>query len=154
MYANYTNEIAQLKTAFKAAVARNSEAGRKEALAVVVKESIRLEGVIRGSEEYAEAKAVVNAADRQVRDLPTKGALEAMEVTSFECEEGTAKRSVEEYTDWLAFIEQYPQEFRELIPILFANNPKLNEAGVTDPVQKARIESCHRTKAGSLLYRH
>ena len=149
----YANEIAQLKTAHKAAMAKNSEGGRAEALKEVLRESIRLEGVLRGTVDYKDAKALTASADKAVRDLPTKGILASLGVTSFECDEGTAKLTSERYIDWVAFYRDHPQDLLEVLPGLL-EGAKLNEEAITDPLTKERLEAYIGTKDGSLRYSH
>lgn len=149
----YANELAQLKTAHKAAMARYSEGGRAEGLKEVLRESIRLEGVLRESAEYKDAKALANATDKAVRDLPTKGILATLGVTSFECEEGTAKLTSERYIDWVAFYRDHPQDLLAVLPGLL-EGAKLNEEAITDPLAKDRLKAYTMTKDGSLRYSH
>lgn len=149
----YANEIDQLKNAYKAAMARHSEEGRSDALKVVLQESIRLEGIIRGSVDYKNAKALTASADKLVHDLPTKGALNSMGVTSFQCDDGVAGLTSEKYTDWVAFYRDHPQDLLEVLPGLL-DGAKLNEGAITDPLVKERLESYRMTKDGALRYKH
>lgn len=149
----YANEIAQLKNAYKAAMAKYSEEGRSDALRVVLQESIRLEGALRETVDYKNAKTLTASADKAVRDLPTKGILTSLGVTSFRCEEGAAKLTSERYIDWVAYYRDHPQDLLEVLPGLL-DGAKLNEEAITNPLAKKRLQAYIGTKDGSLRYSH